>query len=80
MADSVETLCDAVRDDIGIGWLAQWLVNDDLRSGQLQRVLPRLSPHGVDAFQVWPVSKVVPLKVRLVVAHLMQEIGVSMRF
>lgn len=80
MADSVEALCDAVRDGIGIGWLPEWLVNSYLKEGQLQRVLPHVPSYIVETFLVWPASKTTPLKVKMAIAHLTEEIGSAMRF
>lgn len=80
MVDSVETLCDAVCDDVGIGWLPEWLVNRFLQDGRLQRVLPRVPPYIVETFLIWPASKTIPLKVRMAGDYLTTEIERTMRF
>jgi DNA-binding transcriptional LysR family regulator len=54
---SGEGLVSAARAGCGIAQLATWLVQDELQSGQLVKILPQLETEGLPLNLVWPRSR-----------------------
>ena len=61
---------EAVLAGHGLGLLATWLIEDDLKSGRLVRVLPQVATRGFPIHAVWPRSRHVSPRVRVVVDEL----------
>jgi DNA-binding transcriptional LysR family regulator len=66
MADDIETLRDAAVEGLGICWLPDWLVHDNVENGSLVRILPDVRPLVIDTFLVRAASTYPPAKVTLV--------------
>ncbi|MDS0856870.1 LysR family transcriptional regulator [Burkholderia pseudomultivorans] len=63
-ADVAESLAVAVREGAGIGLLPRFVVDDDLRSGALLRVLPDYRSEEIGVFLVHPSRRHVDAKTR----------------
>ncbi len=62
---NTETLLrSAALDNMGIAGLPLWLIDDDLRLGRLQRVMPLYKPFEAEIFGVYPSRKYLTSKVR----------------
>lgn len=64
MAEGVTSLREAVRMQLGIAVLPEWLITEDLVSGRLVRVLPEWSARNLPAHVVHPVQRRMPERVR----------------
>lgn len=74
-ANTGEALVAAACAGVGIVWLPDFLVADELRSGRLVNVFPdRLDP-GLPIWAVYPHSRHLAPKVRLFVDHLATHLG-----
>lgn len=60
---SGEALVSATKAGCGIAQLATWLVQDELQSGQLVKILPHLEAEGLPLNLVWPSSRQLLVKV-----------------
>jgi DNA-binding transcriptional LysR family regulator len=65
----------ALRSGAGIGLLAGYSVIDDLRSGNLVRVLPTLHTHSRNIYVTYPSRQYLDAKVRAFVDHIRQDFG-----
>lgn len=54
---SGEALVSAAKAGCGVAQLATWLVQDELESGQLVKILPQLETDGLPLNLVWPRSR-----------------------
>ncbi len=75
-----EALLTALRDGLGVGLLAVWLVTDDVRAGRLVPVLPEwdaLIGRGPERaiWGLYPRNKIVPIKVHAFLTFLAQRFG-----
>jgi DNA-binding transcriptional LysR family regulator len=68
--DDMEALADAAAAGAGLAWLPGWLVADRIRSGALVRVLEGESDTGCDVHAVWPRTRHLPSKVRVIIHEL----------
>lgn len=64
IAEGVTSLREAVRMNLGVAVLPEWLVADDLVSGRLVRVLPEWQGRDLPAHIVYPVQRRIPVRVR----------------
>ncbi|MGO4713454.1 LysR substrate-binding domain-containing protein [Bradyrhizobium sp. 2TAF24] len=64
---------EAARAGQGLALLATWLVADDLRTGQLVDVMPGVATLGFPIHAVWPRTRHLAPKVRVVVDDLVQR-------
>ncbi|QIO34900.1 LysR family transcriptional regulator [Bradyrhizobium sp. 1(2017)] len=74
-----ETVHKAVRVGHGLAQLPQWMVQDDIRDGRLQTVLDGMSGGEVPINILWPRSKTLPAKIRVIVDGLVQGMRESSR-
>lgn len=63
ITDDIRLVHEMVRAGLGLGALPTFLANEDLATGRLVRVLPRLSLRSGAVYLVHPPSKHVPRKV-----------------
>ena len=54
ISEGVTSLCEATRMALGVAVLPEWLIEDDLLSGRLVRVLPKWQPRELPAHVVYP--------------------------
>ena len=74
-----ETVHKAVRAGHGLAQLPQWMVQDDIRDGRLQTVLDGMSGGEVPINMLWPRTKALPAKIRVIIDGLvrgMRELSV----
>jgi DNA-binding transcriptional LysR family regulator len=60
---------------MGLGFLPSWLVEDDLHSGLLQRVLPEWEALTVTLYAIYTSRRYLAPKVRSFIDCLSQELG-----
>ncbi|WP_429949217.1 LysR family transcriptional regulator [Comamonas sediminis] len=75
LSDDSNLSLHAVRAGMGLGFLPSWLVEDDLRSGQLQRVLPQWDALTVTLYAIYTSRRYLAPKVRSFIDCLSQEWG-----
>ena len=59
--------------DLGIAASPAWLIEDDLRSGKIQEILPDFAPPPVEINAVYPSARHVSAKVRAFTEFLKTE-------
>src|SRR3984957_14661989 len=64
ISEGVTSLREAIRMGLGIAVLPEWLIEDDLVSGRLVRVLPKWQARELPAHVVYPAQRWLPLRVR----------------
>lgn len=62
--DDLDAIADAAAEGLGLAWLPYWLVRNRLKSGDLVRVMPHISPHLSEVWAVWPEGSHLPTRVR----------------
>jgi DNA-binding transcriptional LysR family regulator len=67
-----ETVHSAVRAGHGLAQLPLWMVQDDIRNGKLLTVLDGTSGGEVPINLLWPRTKALPARIRVVVDRLVQ--------
>ena len=72
--DDLAAIADAVSTGAGLGWLPSWLVRERIAAGRLVEVLQEQSGYPYDVFALWLQTPHLPLKVRLAVDALVQEL------
>jgi DNA-binding transcriptional LysR family regulator len=63
-SEGVTSLREAIRMGLGIAVLPEWLIEDDLVSGRLVRVLPKWQARELPAHVVYPAQRRLPVRVR----------------
>ena len=64
ISEGVTSIREAARMGLGIAVLPEWLIQEDLISGRLVRVLPKWQARELAAQVVFPVQRRLPLRVR----------------
>ncbi|WP_240324380.1 LysR family transcriptional regulator [Trinickia diaoshuihuensis] len=64
ISEGVTSMREAVRMGLGVAVLPEWLVEEDLVSGRLVRLLPKWHAKPLPAQVVYPVQRRLPLRVR----------------
>jgi DNA-binding transcriptional LysR family regulator len=64
IAEGVTSLHEAARMGLGVAVLPEWLIEEDLVSGRLVRVLPKWHANELPAHIVFPVQRRLPRRVR----------------
>jgi len=64
ISEGVTSIREAARMGLGVAVLPQWLIDEDLVSGRLVRVLPKWHAKPLPAQIVYPVQRRLPLRVR----------------
>ncbi|MGR2737962.1 LysR family transcriptional regulator [Billgrantia sp. Q4P2] len=76
--DDLEAIADATLAGEGLAWLPGWLIAEHLRSGALVRILENEASRDVDIHAVWPQSRHLPMRVRVVIDELVKRIPTFM--
>jgi DNA-binding transcriptional LysR family regulator len=63
LSEGVTSVREAVRTGLGIAVLPDWLIEDDLRSGALIKVLPKWKPADLPVHVVYAGQRVLPTRV-----------------
>lgn len=63
ISEGVTSIREAVRDGLGIALLPDWLIEKDLESGALVRVLPRLKAKDLPIHVVYAGQRILPARV-----------------
>ena len=64
LAEGVTSLREAILMGLGITVLPEWLIESDLVSGRLVRVLPKWRARDLPVHVVYPAQRRLPLRVR----------------
>lgn len=72
-ANNGEAIRHAVMADVGIAASPKWLIQEDLRSGRLQEILPEFTPPPGEIHAVYPSGRHVSAKVRALTEFLKAE-------
>jgi DNA-binding transcriptional LysR family regulator len=64
ISEGVASLREAILTGLGITVLPEWLIEDDLVSGRLVRVLPMWQARELPVHIVYPAQRRLPLRVR----------------
>ncbi|WP_315769622.1 MULTISPECIES: LysR family transcriptional regulator [unclassified Bradyrhizobium] len=68
-----DAICDAALAGQGIALLSTWLIADHLRDGRLVHVLPEIATRGFPIHALWPHTRQMSPKVRVVVDELVER-------
>jgi DNA-binding transcriptional LysR family regulator len=74
-SNNAETLRAAALDGLGVAVLPTWAVAGPLRSGALRRVLDGWEPPASTIYAVYPGNRLMSMKVRAFVDHLVRHFG-----
>ena len=55
---------------LGISQAPKWLVTEEIRTGQVQVLLPKLQPDRVPVHLVYPAGRRLPMRVRVLIDYL----------
>lgn len=69
---SAEAQVRAVKAGFGVAQLATWLIEEELKKGELVELLPHMSTDGLPLHLVWPLRRRLSPKVDALIS-LMQE-------
>jgi len=72
--DDVEAIADLASRGMGIAWLPYWLVKERIQSGILVPVLEDQPGFVMESYALWPQTHSLPLRVRVVVDELSNEL------
>jgi DNA-binding transcriptional LysR family regulator len=72
--DDLEAIADAATAGLGLAWLPEWLVRERLRTGALVSVLDDQPGATMDCYALWPASPHMPLRLRLAVDALVEQL------
>ena len=72
--NDLEVIADAAVAGMGLAWLPEWLIRDQLNQGQLVTVLDEFSGAGMACHAVWPDVSPLPLRVRLAIDTLIEKL------
>jgi len=73
-SDNLEVTAMAALEGVGMARLPTWLVRDALAAGRLVRVFEEPLPFGYALSAVWPQTRALPLKTRVVIDMLAQRL------
>lgn len=73
--DDLDAIADAAEAGDGIAWLPYWLINERLHSGRLVQILPGTAGVRLPIHAVWPKTRWLPLKVRMAVDRLREQLS-----
>jgi DNA-binding transcriptional LysR family regulator len=74
---SAEAQVGAVKAGFGVAQLATWLIDDELRSGELVEILPGHAAPGLSLHLVWPLSRQLSPTVAALLKVLGEELGID---
>jgi DNA-binding transcriptional LysR family regulator len=72
--DDLQMIKDATQAGIGLARLPTWLLSDALRDGSLVQLFEEPHPFGYPLNIVWPHTRYLPLKTRVVVDLMLQKL------
>lgn len=72
--NDLEVVADAAVAGMGLAWLPEWLVRERLASGALVSVLENAPSAVLTCYALWPSSPHMPLRVRLAVDALLEQL------
>jgi DNA-binding transcriptional LysR family regulator len=74
-SNNAEMLRAAALDGVGIAVLPTWVISEPIRKGTLRRVLPAWEPPPSTIYAVYPDNRLMSMKVRAFVDHLVRHFG-----
>lgn len=74
ISDSLEASLMATIEGAGMGSVPLWLAADAVASGKLVRLFSEAGPFGYELHAVWPQSRAMPLKTRVVIDRLAERL------
>ncbi len=72
--DSLEVVADAAVSALGLVRVPTWLAAPLLHRGALVQVFEEPIPYGYELHAVWPQTRAMPLRQRVVIDHLVQQL------
>ena len=72
--DDLEVTADAAVAGMGIAWLPYWLVRERIHTGALVPLWEERPAASMDSHAIWPAAEHLPLRVRLVIDTLLEEL------
>jgi DNA-binding transcriptional LysR family regulator len=72
--DDLEVIADAAVEGMGLTWVPYWLVRERLRSGDLIELWSDRPAATMECYAVWPSAQYLPLRSRLAIDILAQEL------
>ena len=75
ISEGVTSLREAARMALGVAVLPEWLIEDDLVSGRLVRILPKWRARELPAHVVYPAQRRLPVRVRTFIDFAVDHMG-----
>lgn len=72
--DDLEVICDAAAEGMGLAWVPYWLIRDRIREGELVELWGDRPSGAMECYAVWPAAQYLPLRSRLAIDALAQEL------
>jgi DNA-binding transcriptional LysR family regulator len=79
ISEGVTSLREATRMALGVAVLPEWLIEDDLVSGRLIRVLPKWQAKDLPAHVVYPAQRRLPARVRAFIDFAVDYMGTVLK-
>ncbi len=71
--NSVDALISLVKNDSGISALAEYIIKEDMQTGQLMPILENYTLQKVGVYAVYPNKKDMPVKTKLILDRLLEK-------
>jgi DNA-binding transcriptional LysR family regulator len=68
--DDFQAILQLVKSGIGVAWLPDFFIEEDIARGQIVELLPSLNSITFPISTVWRHNTPLPLKIRLAIDHL----------
>ena len=72
--DDLAVVADAAGAGMGLAWLPHWLVRDQLRDGSLLPLMDKHPAASIECHALWPTTQHMPLRLRLAIDTLVEEL------
>lgn len=72
--DDLEVIVDAAVAGLGLAWVPDWLIRDELSTGALVELWADRPSASMDCYVVWPSTQYLPLRSRLAIDALVAEL------
>lgn len=74
ISEGVTSVREAVRDGLGVAMLPDWLIRDELESGEIVQILPKWKPRDLPIHVVYAGQRVVPARVSAFIDFAVQQL------
>ncbi len=76
--DDLQVVADSAIDDGGLAWLPRWLGLPYVNSGKLKLVMDSDQVESLNIYAVWPHTKYLPLRTRVLIDKLLEQVPLQL--